>query len=219
VKKQTLYGEMYFLAIPGGTNTCWMIGRYTDQIKLATDLRNNVVAQDLMGEHQVRLGFRQTDVAPFNIDRQARYGSKIVGAHQNTNFVGQRKDMGGTPVKAGEAPTNRRSDREENVKLYWFSQTPQSHHVVEYNNLKKIGISKPSGSNEFDHGNLPCVLLAAEFHQRYISSVLKPTHSMNDKQLKEKMYAKYLSLYKQNQMLEPLWRVSEIILRHARVGS
>ncbi len=219
VKKQTLYGDMYFLAIPGVTNTSWMIGRYTDQTKLAKALRNNDYAQDLLGEQQVRLGFRNTDVAPFNLDRKARYGTKIAGAHQNTNFFGQRNNMGVNPVKADEVPTNRKSDREENIKLYWASQTPQSHHVVEYNNLEKIGASKTSGSGEFDYGNLPCVLLAAEFHQRYISSVLKPTHSMNDKQLKEKMYSIYASLYKQNhQMFEPLWRVSEIILRNAKVG-
>ena len=61
-----------------------------------------------------------------------------------------------------------------------------------------------------------CVLLAAEFHQRYVSSALKPTHGMGEEELLRTMERTYWSLYATGSSpLRPLWDVSRLILREA----
>ena len=111
---------------------------------------------------------------------------------------------------------NRRTDREENVKRFWDSQTPQSHHIVEFNNLETLGVSHEIGLAEMDYQQLPAVLLAAEFHQRYISAILKPAQHWGKAKLQTDMVALYRGLYLgRGPLFEPLWRISQVILKHA----
>ncbi|HEX3716518.1 MAG TPA: hypothetical protein VH595_01005 [Verrucomicrobiae bacterium] len=99
-----------------------------------------------------------------------------------------------------------------------MTQTPQSHHIVEFNHLRDLGKSHDTGLGEMDHGQLPCVLLAAEFHQRYISSILKQTHGWNLQELRAGLSKVYSSIYLPRGILfSPLWAVSEIILDAAEV--
>ncbi|HTE81726.1 MAG TPA: hypothetical protein VK634_13645, partial [Reyranella sp.] len=154
------------------------------------------------------------------LDRQKRYGETEVNAETaDKDFRGERKNTLVKPVNdENAAQINRLSDLEENVRLYWRSQTPQSHHVVEFNNLRDINRSR-KGRGHFgplDHSQLPCVLLAAEFHQRYVSSALKPTHGMGEEDLLRTMERTYWSLYATGSSpLRPLWDVSRLILREA----
>ena len=223
VVKSSDFGDVVLLPVPGlGTevDTYWMIGRYKDQTKLATALREDEAAQTFVAGHHVRFGFRKTDVAPIGLDRQKEYGETEVNpATATKDFRGERKRTLVKPVNdENAAQINRLSDREENVRLYWRSQTPQSHHVVEFNNLRDINRSR-KGRGYFgplDHSQLPCVLLAAEFHQRYVSSILKPTHGMGEEELLRTMERTYWSLYATGSSpLRPLWDVSRLILREA----
>jgi hypothetical protein len=223
VVKSADFGDVVLLPVPGlgtDTDTYWMIGRYTDQTKLATALREDEAAQTFVAEHRVRFGFRKTDVPPIDLDRQKRYGETEVNEETaNKDFRGERKNRLINPVnEENAAQINRLSDREENVRLYWQSQTPQSHHVVEFNNLRDIGRSKKGRGHfgQLDHSQLPCVLLAAEFHQRYVSSALKPSHGMGEEELLRTMERTYWSLYATGSSpLRPLWDVSRLILREA----
>jgi len=111
---------------------------------------------------------------------------------------------------------NRRTDREENVNAFWETQTPQSHHVVEFNNLEALGVSSKIGTTEMDYLQLPAVLLAAEFHQHYISAILKPTHRMDKLTLSKEIVSAYRQLYtSRSKLFEPLWIVSKVILQEA----
>lgn len=114
-------------------------------------------------------------------------------------------------------PVRRKTDREENVKSFWDSQTPQSHHIVEFNNLKKLGVSRKDGSESMDYDQLPAVLLAAEFHQRYISAALKPAHNWGKTKLETEMATAYSRLYlERSKLFEPMWFISKVIFE--RVG-
>jgi hypothetical protein len=198
--------------------SCWLIGRYKDQTKLATDLRSNGWLQNLLTDNQVRLGLRQTDKPPVDVQRQKRYGATIVGKHHGDDFTAQRRRVLADPVASGSESANRRGDREENVRVFWATQTPQSHHIVEFNHLRELGVSREHGDGALDHAQLPCVLLAAEFHQRYISSVLKQTHGWSRERLRSGIVSVYSSLYLgRSPLFSPLWDVSKIILRAAGV--
>jgi hypothetical protein len=119
-----------------------------------------------------------------------------------------------------EAPINRKTDREENVKDFWATQTPQSHHIVEFNNLKTLGVSTEDGSEGMDYLQLPAVLLAAEFHQRYISTILKPAQRWEKVKLQSEIVVTYRDLYTQrSKLFEPMWLISKTILEHAGVKS
>jgi hypothetical protein len=214
------YGQAILLSVPGfdsPTPSFWMIGQYKDQTRLATELWNNTGVQDFLANHRVRLGLRATDLPPAGLERQERYGSTITGADAARSFVSQRVNPVSSPVRPGQpAPFNRRGDREENVRLFWESQTPQSHHIVEFNHLRDIGVSKETGIGPMDHGQLPCILLAAEFHQRYISSILKQTHGWSAARLRSNLPDIYSSIYlRGGAPFQPLWEVSRIILRAA----
>jgi hypothetical protein len=215
------FGDAVLLPVRGldtDVDTFWMIARYKDQTKLATALRDEEEAQEFVTEHHVRFGFRKTDVPPAGVVREEEYGKTIINKKlASKDFSGKRVNPVTKPVNAENATqSNRLSDREENVRLFWRSQTPQSHHIVEFNHLNEIGRSK-KGAGHFgplDHSQLPCVLLAAEFHQRYVSSILKPTHHLGKNELWKAMEQTYWSLYVTGP-LRPLWDVSRLILREA----
>ena len=216
------YGEVLFLPVPGIDKlgpSFWMIGRYRDQTRLATALRSVELPQTYVAASRVRFGVRELDRPPVNLERVKRYGASIKGINVLHDFSGQRNRALARPVRAGEPPVNRLGDRKENVKQYWATQTPQSHHIVEFNHLRDIGVSNENGSGEMDHAQLPCVLLSAEFHQRYISSILKSTHGRSESELRGSLAQVYFSMYgRRGPLFQPLWAVSKIILRRAGVS-
>ena len=66
----------------------------------------------------------------------------------------------------------------------------------------------------------PQVLLAAEFHQRYISSILKPAQRWNKTKLRAEIFSLYEGLYlSRSRLFQPLWPVSRLILRQAGIGA
>lgn len=217
-------GEVVLLPVPGlpviPTPSCWMVASYNRLTKLATELRTDEALQKFIAEQGVRFGLRETDRPPAFVDRQPRFGATRSGPKAGENFGSQRVLTLAQPVKSAEPiPGNRRGDREENVRLYWMTQTAQSHHVVEFNSLRDIGISKDGAAGPMDHGQLPCVLLAAEFHQAYISSILKPEHGRDANYLEQNLGKIYKRLYRGKcAPLSPLWDVSQAILRAAGVA-
>src|SRR5262245_36603787 len=208
------YADMFLLPVPPdtGEQSFWLVGPYKDQTKLATDLRMNPALRHMLAERSVRFGLRQTDNPPAGFERQKRYGTMVAGPHSVTDFRAQRI---GPLAKAAwpDEPKNRISDQLANVHSYWMTQTPQSHHIVEFNHLRDIGASNGSGTGELDHAQLPCVLLAAEFHQRYVSSILKATHGWTGARLREQLPTVYRSIYEQGSPLfRPLWDTTKAIL-------
>ncbi len=213
------YSEL-FLFKTSLDETGWLIGPYKSMTPLATALRSDAELREFLSVKRVRLGLRDTDVPPANIERQVRYGSTVQGANPNQDFTAARVNPLALPVRDLTPPSgNRRTDREENVKRFWDSQTPQSHHIVEFNNLETLGVSHEIGLAEMDYQQLPAVLLAAEFHQRYISAILKPAQHWGKAKLQPDMVALYRGLYLgRGPLFEPLWRISQVILKHAGLG-
>ena len=213
------YGKMILLPIEDGSinKSKWLIGKYGDLKKLATDLRlNKNNLRKFMGENKIRLGLRSTDVAPYGLDRQKRFGDFVAGKASGRDFTSERIYSSSLPVSDKSFSVNRRNDREGNVSTFWISQTPQSHHIVEFNHLKDINVSNRKGKEEMDHSELPCVLLAAEFHQSYISEILKEFHGLGEDELKRELFTIYYNLYvEKSPLFAPLWEVSKMILEHA----
>ena len=197
--------------------TFWLVGEYEPLAAFATSLRGNQTSRDFITEKNIRFGLRRLDCPALTFDRQEEYGARQIGPDASKSFLPERIQPVAAAAKPNKpTPINRRGDRDENVRLYWLTQTGQSHHIVEYNNLHTVGVSQPGSAAPLDHGRLPCVLLAAEFHQRYISSILKPTHSQSAAQLRTNMIGIYQGIYvTQCPPLAPLWQVSRAILRAA----
>jgi hypothetical protein len=200
-------------------DTRWLIGRYCDLTRFATALRHDDDLRAFVTSNKVRLGLRDSDVPPAEIKRQERYGTLVRGDDYNQVFTAKRSNVMAEPVHPELAPpVNRRTDREENVKQFWESQTPQSHHIVEFNNLETLGVSRERGCTEMDYQQLPAVLLAAEFHQRYISAILKPAQRWGKKKLQTDIASTYRNLYlTRSKLFEPLWEVSRVILEEAGI--
>ena len=198
-------------------DTSWLIGQYKDMARFATGLRRDKELRDFLSVNRIRIGLRDTDVPPANIERQECYGTIIQGENKNEDFTTTRLNQIARPVRVLKTfPVNRKTDREENVKGFWDSQTPQSHHIVEFNNLKTLGVSRKGGSESMDYDQLPAVLLAAEFHQRYISAVLKPAHNWEKTKLETEMATAYSRLYLgRSKLFEPMWFISKVILERA----
>ncbi|HAV63798.1 MAG TPA: hypothetical protein DCY13_15715 [Verrucomicrobiales bacterium] len=210
------FGRLLLLKTPLD-DSHWLIAPYRDLTRLATALRTDAATRQVLTDHQVRLGLRETDRPPADVERQARYGKLIPGEDRQRDFTGQRVKELATPVQPdAPVPANRRGDREANVKNFWDTQTPQSHHIVEFNNLQTLGVSTKSGDSEMDYQRLPAVLLAAEFHQRYITAVLRPAQRWSQAQLEAGIAGVYRELYLQrSRLFEPLWAVSRVILKQA----
>lgn len=221
IKPPGPYGEMVIIPVPPDETmepSCWLIGQYRDQTKLATDLRHSESLQNYVAGQRVRFGLRKTDRPPAGVERQKRYGPTVAGTNNRQDFTAARINPLAKPVRPGIQPINRVSDCKENVRQFWATQTPQSHHIVEFNHLRDIGKSCENGTSEMDHGQLPCVLLAAEFHQRYISSILKQTHGWTKPQLQANLGRVYVSIYQtRGPLFYPLWTVAQIILNAANI--
>jgi hypothetical protein len=119
-------------------------------------------------------------------------------------------------VRSGAAPPKSRiTDALANVETYWTTQSPQAHHIVEFNNLEQVGVSHKQGTEDLDYDQLPCVLFIAELHQRYVSSLLKDTHNWRGQpaQLLLRLMTTYENIYRtQAPGLLSLWRISEVVL-------
>ena len=200
--------------------TGWMIGPYEEMTRFATRLRHDADLRDLLGSKRIRIGLRKTDVPPAGTARQTRYGPAVPGENRERDFTDERLNPLVLPVGKEAEPTNRKTDREQNVKTFWETQTPQSHHIVEFNSLNALGVSSADGKTGMDYLGLPAVLLAAEFHQRYISAILKPAHRWGKIQLQSEMARLYRDLYiERSKLFEPLWLISKAILERAGVKS
>jgi hypothetical protein len=209
----------FFLFMTSADDTGWLVGAYKDMTPLATDLRNDERLRDFLTANRVRLGLRSTDVPPAGIERQARYGPLVPGTDRDKDFTRDRLNPVALPVQAiSRLPVNRKTDREDNVMRFWASLTPQSHHIVEFNNLQTLGVSRKVGNAEMDYLQLPAVLLAAEFHQRYISAILKPAQHWGKQQLQSAIASVYRDLYLgKGPLFHPLWRISKVILDEAGI--
>ena len=209
------YGDIFAIEIPK-TDTSWLVGPYLRLTKLASALRSDESLWEMLTEFGVRLGLRATDT-PSTEERQFRYGKTRKGVAERFSFAKKRREQLAKPAISGQPISlNRRTDRETNVLSFWQTQTPQSHHIVEFNNLRDIGKSTEEGKRDMDYQQLPAVLLAAEFHQRYISVFLKKMHGMKRKELRDLMPGIYRSLYvERSDLFEPLWRISKVILEEA----
>lgn len=197
----------------------WLVGPYRDLTRLATNLRGSPALWESLAKLGVRLGLRGSDVAPVGLPRQEAYGQTVTGPNASEDFTSDRANPLAKPVRPDRPePENRISDRKANVEAFWRTQTPQSHHIVEFNHLQELGVSQEQGDRELDYLNLPAVLLAAEFHQRYISSYLKRTHRWSKEDLRKHLAGLYQGFYTgQNPLLQPLWAISEVVLRAAEV--
>lgn len=211
-------GDMFLLHI-ASDNSCWLIAPYESLTTFATALRERSDLRDFLTTSNVRIGLRETDRPAAEVDRQKRFGNTKVGSNANKDFTPLRKKELSQPVNPSvEQSTNRRTDREANVHSFWQTQTPQSHHIVEYNNLAKLGVSKPGRAKEMDYDRLPAVLLAAEFHQKYISMILKPPQRWPKDELRRGISLLYRRLYEQrSELFKPLWKVSKAILAEGRL--
>ena len=200
-------------------NSHWLIGPYNELTDFATALRSRQDFRAVLVDERIRLGFRETDLPPAGLDRQKRYGDFVRGLEHDRDFTTNRVRVLAEPVRSDSAqPTNRIRDRKANVQRFWETQTPQSHHIVEFNHLKELGVSDENGENALDHAQLPAVLLAAEFHQRYVSSYLKKTHGWSSQTMKKELSVVYRSIYmEQSELFHPLWDVSRIILTKAGI--
>ena len=210
------YSEIFAVQIPK-TDTRWLVGPYEILTGLATALRSDEDLRDQLTDLGVRIGLRSTDT-PSTEERQVRFGKTKKGVADDFSFLKMRKEQLAESLSGGPAAVNRRTDRQKNVLGFWQTQTPQSHHIVEYNNLRDIGESDADGKGkrDMDYNQLPAVLLAAEFHQRYISVFLKQAHGMTKAELQKRMPVMYRSLYVEHSALfEPLWRISKVILAEA----
>lgn len=209
------YADIFAIRIPK-TRTSWLVGPYSSLTKLATELRSDEDLWEMLTDLGVRLGLRATDT-PSTEDRQVRYGDTERGVADIYSFAKKRKTQQAKPAIAGQpVPVNRRTDRETNVHSFWQTQTPQSHHIVEFNNLRDIGKSNTEGKRDMDYQQLPAVLLAAEFHQRYISAFLKQAHGMKKGKLRDLMPGMYHALYvDRSALFQPLWRITKVILEEA----
>ena len=199
--------------------SAWLIAPYESLTRFATALRQRADLRDFLSANRVRIGLRDTDKPPAEVERQPCFGDTVAGKNAGVNYTVARKNPSAIPVNPpASASVNRRTDREGNVLGYWQTQTPQSHHIVEYNNLAKLGVSGKGRATEMDYERLPAVLLAAEFHQKYISMILKPPQHWPKDVLRRGISMLYRKLYLQrSDLFQPLWKVSEAIIREGRL--
>jgi hypothetical protein len=221
VKAVTVPGSgssMYLLHVkPVGNQKAsnWMVGSYKDQTYLTGKLRKSEDHQQFMAAHRVRFGMRKSDHPPqyqFNDWEKGGYGEYKEGKGAKRSYRYRRKTTLHSPVDSGEVTKNRIGDREQNIKDYWSRMIPQSHHIVEYNHLEKL----VDTTGPMEHGQLPCVLLAAELHQRYVNKILDETRNWDEDRLRKDIGKEYKALYS-GPVLKPIWSVAKVILKEAGV--
>jgi hypothetical protein len=189
----------------------WLIGDHPTLARLANQLRSDESLCDQLIARNIYFGFRKTDTPPVGLKRQPSYGRLILNKILDGNK--RRVHAKLPPLRDDDnTGTARISDKFLTVKNYWRTQSPQAHHIVEFNNLATIGVSRRTGKRDLDYDGLPCVLLMAEFHQRFVSSHLKETHiwTGSQSQLLKNLKLLYAKIYR-NSWNKPLWHISQII--------
>jgi hypothetical protein len=173
----------------------WVIGPYPVLCELSKELRTNQELSESLLKNGIQFGFRKTDKPPTGLTRQKEYGKSE--AQPVGDFSESRLIETHIPIKGKEVTSCRISDQYSNIMEYWKTQSPQAHHIVEFNNLEAARVSTRTGSGDLDYQLLPCVLMMAEFHQRYITSKLKDTHGWDDRpaELIKKLRARYDQIY------------------------
>ena len=238
------YGTIYLLPIPPVADqpqAYWMVGAYNVLQPLAEKLRGNQTLRDILTAYRVRLGLRVGDVPPVSPDQQSSYGTNVTATTAGQTHTGERKPSayqtvteinalvaahtGKTArINPGSGHTERITDLLENKYTYWEKKTPEAHHIVEFTQLEALGVSRATGNGPFDHAELPCVLLAAEFHQRFITRILEQARAkaktlpgLTEKRAYLKTLREvYSTLYKRNGTLFlPLWDAAQTILNAA----
>jgi len=203
--------------------TRWLVGPYEELTEFAKNLRHQENLCGILTSKKVRLGLRKNDVPPLHLEQQKAYGEYVRGADHGMDFTASRARAVAVPFRADKPPVNRITDRNENVENFWRTQTPQSHHIVEFKHLEKLGVSNEKGNRESDYLLLPAVLLTAGFHQRYISSILKHTHRWSPDKLRAELARTYYGLYgpegRCSSLFPPLWQISKIILDEVGIGT
>ena len=173
----------------------WLVGTYPVLCEMSKSLRTSESLYKLLCEKGVQYGFRKTDKPPTGIIRQKEYGKSE--AQPAGDFSKSRIIETHTPISKDKVCDSRISDHYANIKSFWKSQSPQAHHIVEFNNLEMVGVSTRTGSGDLDYKQLPCVLLMAEFHQRHVSSKLRDTRTGDDQPAEriKKLRARYDQIY------------------------
>ena len=128
----------------------WVIGRHHALKQLAKGLRIDPVLRDRFAHLRVRLGDRANDNPP--IEPAVR---RIEASPLKQNLVAGR-------------PFQRQRDFFQGVEDFWRCKTLESHHIVEDNIVEKL----EQDTGELDREQAPCVLLAAELHQRVFSAAM-----------------------------------------------
>ncbi len=223
----------------------WLVGGYETLRGIAEALRMNATLRALVAGYQVRIGRRLSDEIPTSPKQQVGYGPETLNLDALLDHTGKRRPGSaagtatvnqnraalspiiGQPVDNAEQSglAYRYTDKFQNLKTYWEKKTPECHHIVEDNQLRALGVSNKEGNQPLDHRNLPCVLLAAEFHQKFITPILQPTrlkpNTVLDKAERPAFHRKlqgvYETMYQRNgTLLLPLWNVASIILAEAK---
>jgi hypothetical protein len=165
----------------------WLIGPYQSLKNLSSDLRMSKYLNSELLERGVSFGFRDTDKPALRPTRQPSYGANIPLVGEN--HAHERKKLWLPPadskVKKIWMPTEngaltpgyREIDVYENRRLYHLTQSPQAHHIIEVNNLKRFGLGGKQDKGDFGYFHLPCALFAEEFHQKYIGARLECARS------------------------------------------
>lgn len=173
----------------------WVVGTYPVLCELSKELRTNEELSGLLLKNGIQFGFRETDKPPTGLTRQKDYGKSE--AQPVGDFSEKRLIETHIPIKEDNVANCRISDQYPNIMEYWKTQSPQAHHIVEFNNLEAAGVSTRTSGGDLDYHQLPCVLLMAEFHQRYVTSKLKDTHGWDEQpaELIKKLRARYDQIY------------------------
>jgi hypothetical protein len=215
--------DKVFVSRDPGQPKHWLIGPYSDLAQIRDGLGTEKSLLTALHDRGIRVGFRKTDEPPAEgVERQKSYGAEVPGS--TASHAGERKTQLHLPVPGLFVPTHRISDESLNKGSYWQTQRPQVHHIVEFNNLRQLGVSTREGEGELDYDQLPCVMLMAEFHQRYISSVLKETHNYTGsgealleqyQTIYEELYFKTPKIGDDSRPFQALGEVAEVIFEEA----
>jgi hypothetical protein len=201
-----------------GNEWRWLIGPYYSLTAVATALRINPDLRAELADREVRFGMRDDDVSweddTMGRSLQPRIGPRV--ERPADDYLSHRVKGTHLPLTT-LAPACRQADRFQNVETFWETQTLQSHHIVEYSTLVRVGVSRPEVHNEFHRDLLPCVLLVAELHQLYVTAYLRG----NRNQFREGMSAdeagKVLGdvfdeiYFRKGGVFRPLGEISKII--------
>jgi hypothetical protein len=215
----------------------WLIGSYAALCELADALkwdpnRNGYKIEALeakLRKCRPRFGLRKTDRPPqrefqkkmdefdeLTVEEELELASdqgldKLIARRTASPeaYRGRGEAGGGKNATSAEP---RRAELYDEVRDFWISQTLQAHHIVEDNIVKKLGLRAP----ELARAEAPAVLLAPEFHQRYLAVPKAEREAFNNKLTPESAFIALrkisAGLYL-HPVLAPLGQTSDLIIR------